>query len=71
MYIDKLMKKIERDIKELAEAYNTDYSKIVYIGNNKYIVVLSDGTEIRIWNNETRIFCRNYLKEGWKSCIII
>lgn len=48
MYVDKLMKKIERDKKELAEAYNTDDSKIVYIGDNKYIVVLLDGTEIRI-----------------------
>jgi hypothetical protein len=48
MYIDKLMEKIKRSKKELAEAYNTDESKVAYIGNNKYIVVLSDGKDVRV-----------------------
>ncbi len=48
MYFDKLMEKVRRDKKELATTYNTDETKIVYIGNNKYIVVLLDGTELRI-----------------------
>ena len=48
MYIDKLLEKVRKDKKELAIAYDTDESKIVYIGNNKYIVVLKDGQNIRI-----------------------
>ena len=47
-YHDKLMKKVARDRKDLAKSYSTDESKVVYIGNNKYIVVLRDGKEIRI-----------------------
>lgn len=48
MFIDSLMKKIQRDRKELAQSYNVPESRIVYIGDNKYIVVLTDGKEIRI-----------------------
>lgn len=47
MYIDKLLDKIRKDKKELAKSYNVATSAIVYIGNNKYIVV-KDGQEIRI-----------------------
>lgn len=48
MYIDRLMQKIQKDRKELAQSYNTSESSIVYIGDNKYIVVLPNGKEIRI-----------------------
>ena len=48
MYIDKLMEKIKKDRQELAKSYNTSESSIVYIGDNKYIVVLPNGKEIRI-----------------------
>ena len=47
-WFDKRLEKIRRDKKKLAEEYNTDESKIVYIGDNKYIVVLSSGTEVKI-----------------------
>ena len=47
MYIDKLLKKVERDIKKLAEQYDVSISAVVYIGDNHYIVV-KDGKEIRI-----------------------
>ena len=42
------IEKIQRDKKELASSYNTDKSKIIYVGDNKYIVVTRDGKEIRI-----------------------
>ena len=45
---NKLMEKVQRDKKELASSYNTDKSKIIYVGDNKYIVVTRDGKEIRI-----------------------
>ena len=45
---NKLMEKVYRDKKELASSYNTDESKIIYVGDNKYIVVTRDGKEIRI-----------------------
>lgn len=45
---NKLMEKVQRDKKELATIYNTDESNIVWIGDNKYIVVTRDGKEIRI-----------------------
>lgn len=45
---NKLMEKVHRDKKELASSYNTDESKIIYVGDNKYIVVTRDGKEIRI-----------------------
>lgn len=48
MFTEKLIEKVRKDKKELAESYNTDKSKIVYIGNNKYIVVLPSGEQIRI-----------------------
>lgn len=48
MYFDALMEKVARDRKSLAKSYNTAESKVVYIGDNKYIVVLPDGKEIRI-----------------------
>lgn len=48
MYIDKLLDKVRKDKKELAKAYDTYESSIVYIGNNKYIVVLKNGQEIMI-----------------------
>ena len=48
MYIDKLLEKVARDRKSLATSYNTDESKVVYIGDNKYIVITQDGKEIRI-----------------------
>ena len=48
MFIDKLMEKVARDKKSLAETYGTAESSIVYIGDNKYIVVTQDGKEIRI-----------------------
>lgn len=47
-WVDKRLEKIRRDKKKLAEEYSTDESKIVFIGDNKYIVVLLDGTEVRI-----------------------
>lgn len=53
MYIDKLLDKIRKDKKELAKSYNVATSAIVYIGNNKYIVV-KDGQEIRIQGGEKR-----------------
>ena len=45
---NKLMEKRQRDKKDLASSYNTDKSKIIYVGDNKYIVVTRDGKEIRI-----------------------
>lgn len=53
MYIDKLLDKIRKDKKELAKSYNVATSAIVYIGNNKYIVV-KDGQEIRIQGGEKK-----------------
>lgn len=48
MYFDKLMEKVMKDKKELAKSYGVNTSQVVYIGNNKYIVVTNDGKEIRI-----------------------
>ena len=45
---NKLMEKVHRDKKELASSYNIDESRVIYIGDNKYIVVTRDGKEIRI-----------------------
>lgn len=45
---NKVINKAVRDISELAESYGTDVSKIIWCGNNKYIVVLPNGKEIRI-----------------------
>ena len=44
-------KSIERainDKKELAEEYGVSESAVVWIGDNKYIVVMPDGTEVKI-----------------------
>lgn len=48
MFTEKLITKVRKDKKELAKSYNTDESKIVYIGDNKYIVCLPSGEQIRI-----------------------
>lgn len=45
---EKILEKIKKDKKELAATYGTHVGSIVYIGNNKYIVCLQDGKEIRI-----------------------
>lgn len=45
---NKLMEKVQRDKKELAATYNTTESSVVWIGDNKYIVVTRDGKEIRV-----------------------
>lgn len=48
MNIDKLLDKVRKDKAELAKSYNVGTSAIVYIGNNKYIVHIAEGQEIRI-----------------------
>ena len=48
MFTDKIMHKVAKDKAELAKTYNTNASSIVWIGNNKYIVKLKNGREIRI-----------------------
>ena len=48
MFTNKIMNKVTKDKEELAKAYNTDLTSIVWIGNNKYIVKLKNGQEIRI-----------------------
>ena len=48
MYFDKLMEKVMKGKKELANSYGVDTSRIVYIGDNKYIVVTNDGRDVRI-----------------------
>ena len=48
MFTDKIINKVAKDKQELAKTYNTNESSIVWIGNNKYIVKLKDGREIRI-----------------------
>lgn len=47
-YIDKLFDKVQKDKAELAKSYNVEPSAVVYIGNNKYIVHIAEGQEIRI-----------------------
>lgn len=49
MYInfDKVMEKVRRHKRELAENYNVPESAVIWRGNNNYIVV-KDGQEIRI-----------------------
>lgn len=48
MFIEQLYEKIRRDKEELSQSYGVSTSSIVYIGDNKYIVVMPDGKEIRI-----------------------
>ena len=43
----KIEEKVQKDKKELSVSYNVPISSIVWIGNNKYIVV-KDNMEIRI-----------------------
>lgn len=45
---DRMIEKVRARKKELAEEYNTDSSSIVWMGDNKYIVVTRDGKEIRV-----------------------
>ena len=40
--------KVKKDKEELAKAYSTDASKIVWLGHNRYVVKLENGQEIRI-----------------------
>lgn len=47
MFSEKAIEKAQRDRAELAEEYNVPESAIVWIGDNKYIIV-KDGKEIRI-----------------------
>ena len=46
-FYKKQYEKIQRDKKALSESYGVAESAVVYIGDNKYIVV-KDGREIRI-----------------------
>ena len=48
MNMEKVLDRVERDKKELAEAYSVDESKIIWRGLNRYIVITKDGQEIRI-----------------------
>ena len=41
------IKKVQRDKEELAQSYEVPISAVVWIGDNKYIVI-KDGEEIRI-----------------------
>lgn len=44
---NKAIEKAERDCAELAASYNVPISAVVWIGDNKYIIV-KDGETIRI-----------------------
>lgn len=44
---DKIIEKVRKDKAELAQSYGVNESAVVWIGNNKYVVV-QDGKEIRI-----------------------
>jgi len=46
--INKAIEKACKDKRELARLYNTDENKVVWCGNNKYIVILRNGRRIRI-----------------------
>lgn len=48
MNMEKMLDRVKRDKKELAKSYNTDKSKIIWCGLNRYIVITKDGQEIRI-----------------------
>ncbi len=47
MFAKKILEKVRKDKEELAVSYGVPVSCVVYIGDNKYIVV-KDGEEIRI-----------------------
>lgn len=44
---EKIIAKARKDVEELAKQYDTDISSIVWIGNNKYIIV-KNGKQIYI-----------------------
>lgn len=44
----KSIEKAIKDKKELAEMYGVSESAVVWMGGNKYIVVMPDGTEVKI-----------------------
>lgn len=44
---NKAIEKAQKDRAELAESYNVPSSAVVWLGDNKYIVI-KDGEEIRI-----------------------
>ena len=48
MFADKILNKAIKDKSELAKSYGVEISKVIWCGNNKYIVVLPDGKEVRI-----------------------
>lgn len=39
MNTEKVLDRVKRDIKELSKMYNTDESKIIWRGFNRYIVI--------------------------------
>ena len=47
MFQEKAIEKAQRDCAKLAKKYSVPESAVVWIGDNKYIVV-KDGKEIRI-----------------------
>lgn len=47
MFSEKAIEKAQRDCAKLAEEYNVPEPAVVWIGDNKYIIV-KDGKEIRI-----------------------
>lgn len=46
-YAEKAIKKAQKDKMELSQEYNLSENTIVWIGNNKYIII-RNGEEIRI-----------------------
>lgn len=46
-YAEKLIEKANRDRQELSREYGVSENNIVWIGNNRYILII-DGKEIRI-----------------------
>lgn len=48
MNVEKVLDRAKRDKKELAKMYNTDESKIIWRGLNRYIVITKDNKEIWI-----------------------
>lgn len=48
MNVEKVLDRAKRDKKELAMVYNTDESKIIWRGFNRYIVITKDNKEIWI-----------------------
>lgn len=48
MNVEKVLDRVKRDIKELSKMYNTDESKFIWRGFNRYIVITKDNKEIWI-----------------------